>query len=79
MAIRLYIKDSPTAIGTITEEQLQTLLDLLEEEDASDRDYYIDEGVLEYLEEEGADQELLAILRPHVRGEDGVEIVWREE
>jgi hypothetical protein len=81
MAIRLYIKDAeqPKAIGTLTEEQLQTLVDLLEEEDDDDRDYYIDKDILEYLAEEGADSALLDLLRPHVAGDDGVEIEWREE
>lgn len=78
MPFRLYIKDSTTALGTLTEDQLQQLVDLLEEESATDRDYFIDRGVLEYLEREGADPTVLGMLRPHV-GDDGLEIVWKEE
>jgi integrase len=77
--IRLYIKDPKKELGTITEEQLQTLLDLLEEEDEEDRDYYVDKDILDYMEEEGADKELIALLRPHVTEDDGVEIEWKEE
>ena len=79
MPITLYIKDADKPIGTLTEEQLQTLIDLLEEEDDEDRDYYIDRDILEYMAEEGADAALLDLLRPHVNGDDGIEIEWREE
>jgi hypothetical protein len=79
MAIRLYIKDTTTALGEITAEQLQELVDLLEEEEADDQDYYIDADTLAYLEEEGADPALLELIRPHVREDDGVEIEWKEE
>ena len=79
MAYRLYVKDSGKVLGTITEAQLQTLVDLLEEEDAEDHDYYIDNDILDYLKEEGADAELLALLRPHVTEEDGIEVEWKEE
>ena len=79
MPIRLYIKDPKKELGTITEEQLQTLLDLLEEEDEEDRDYYVDKDILDYMEEEGADKELIALLRPHVTEDDGVEIEGKEE
>jgi len=78
MPYRLYIKDSGKPLGTITDEQLDTLIDLLEEEDSQDHDYYIDKDVLAFLEEEGADESLLALIRPHVTDEDGVEIEWRE-
>lgn len=79
MPYRLYNKDSGNLIGELTDAQLQTLVDLLEEEDSDDRDYYIDKDILDYLEEEGADKDLLALLRPHVGEDDGVEIEWREE
>jgi len=79
MPYRLYIKDSDKVLGTITEEQLDDLIDLLEEEDSGDNDYYVDADVLAFLEEEGVDEGLLAMIRPHVTADDGVEIAWREE
>jgi len=79
MAYRLYIKDTSTLLGEITAEQRQELIDLLEEEEADDQDYYIDEDTLAYMEEEGADPALLELIRPHVKEEDGVEIEWKEE
>jgi hypothetical protein len=79
MGYGLYIKDSDTRIGLVTEEQLEELVDLLEEEGAEDHDYYIDADVLEFMEQEGADPKLLELLRPHVTDEEGIEIEWREE
>ena len=78
MAHELYIKDSGVKIGTLTDEQLDELVDLLEEEDTEDHDYYIDKDVLAFMEEEGASEELLALLRPHIGEEEGIEIEWRE-
>ena len=79
MSYSLYIKDSKKVLGTITEAQVQTLVDLLEEEDAKDQDYYVDKDILDYLEEEGADKELLALIRPHVTEDDGIEIEWKAD
>lgn len=87
MAIQLYLKETSTpgaagkAIGPITEEQLATLVELLEEENEGDRDYYIDRDILEFLQEEGADAALIDMLKPHVpeaEGE-GIEVEWRKE
>ncbi len=72
-------KDTGALIGSITAEQLQDLIDLLVEESATDRDYYIDQTTLEYLADEGADAELLKMLRAVVPEEgEGIEIEWRE-
>ena len=79
MAYGLYVKDTDKKIGVLSEEQLEELIDLLEEEDSEDRDYYIDADVLEFMEQEGASAELLNMLRPHITDEEGVEIEWREE
>jgi hypothetical protein len=79
MAYALYIKDSGELLGAISTEQLDKLVDLLEEEDSEEHDYYIDRDVLTFLEEEGADEELLALLRSHVSDDEGVEVEWREE
>jgi hypothetical protein len=81
MAYRLYNKDTGNLIGELSTEQLQELIDLLEEESDDDRDYYVDQDILAFMEEEGADKALLELIRPHIgAGEDaGIEIEWREE
>lgn len=78
--ITLHNKDTGALIGKLSDKQLQDLIDLLVEESAEDQDYYIDSTTLDYLAEHGADEALLAMLRPHVpEGEEGIEIEWREE
>jgi hypothetical protein len=77
---RLYNKDSGALIGTITAEQLRDLIDLLTEESATDRDYYIDHDTLDYLEENQVDPELLRLLRTCVPAEgEGIDVEWRDE
>jgi hypothetical protein len=79
MPYGLYVKGTDTRLGEISDAQRQTLIDLLEEEDADDRDYYVDQAVLDYMAEQGADPALLALLRPHVGPDAGIEVEWREE
>jgi hypothetical protein len=79
MAIRLYNKDTSKLIGEITPAQLQTLTDLLEEESDDDQDYYVDRDTLDVLAEEGADEALLAMIRPHVGEDEGIEIEWKRD
>ncbi len=78
MAYALYVKDTNTRIGTITEEQVQTLIDLFEEEDTSDQDYFINADTLEFMKDKSADEQLIALIEPHI-GDDGAEFEWREE
>lgn len=94
MPIALYMKSTGKLVSRISQEQLNDLVNLLEEETKDDRDYYIDDTVIAYLEEKGADRDLIATLRRALgarggqdevfatgstRPEEGVEIVWREE
>jgi hypothetical protein len=47
MIIRLYDNASGAELGTLTEEQLQFLIDNLEEETSDDQDYYLNPNTLE--------------------------------
>ena len=74
--IQLYEKETGVFVGTITEAQLQFLIDQLEEESADDTDYYIDQATLDLFEEVGAEADLLALLRQALGPREGIEIVW---
>ncbi len=80
MARRIELCELETgrSLGEITEAQLQQLVDLLEEESAADRDYWIDEPTLEMLAERGVDQELIERLRHALTGREGFDVAWRE-
>jgi len=74
--IRLHDAERNTLIGTITEDQLQFLVDELEEESAEDRDYYLSADTIDMLEEDGADSQLVSILRAALAGREGLDVRW---
>ena len=55
--IQLRDKESGTLIGSISESQLQFLIDQLEEESETDQDYFINPPTLDMFEKRGADAE----------------------
>jgi hypothetical protein len=77
--IRLYDNDSGVEIGTLTDDQLQFLIDQLEEESTTDQDYYIEQATLDMFEGAGIDDGLLQILRGALGDRDGMEIRWQKE
>lgn len=77
--IKIYDKETGSTLGTITEDQLQFLIDQLEEEDSEDRDYYVTKDTLDMLEQKGIDTELLKFLRNALGNRESVEILWEEE
>ena len=74
--IELREKSTGNVIGIITEEQLRTLTDEMEEESATDRDYYVSRDTLEMFEEDGIDPSLVAMLRQALGGRQDIEIEW---
>jgi hypothetical protein len=74
--IHLREKDTNIPLGSITEEQLQFLIDQLEEEWPEDHDYSITPLLIEAFEAGGADPELLSLLKDALGDADEVIIVW---
>lgn len=66
-------------LGTITEQQLQFLIDSMEEESTTDQDYYLDSATLDYLEARGADQSLILFLRGVLGSHDGITVRWERD
>jgi processive 1,2-diacylglycerol beta-glucosyltransferase len=77
--IKIYDKETGSTLGTITEDQLQFLIDQLEEEDTEDRDYYLTKDTLDMLEQKGIGTELLQFLRKAMGNRESMEILWEEE
>lgn len=80
-AIQLYKEHPDTSereiVGTISEKQLDFLIDNLEEEFEEDEEYFLNADTIDYLKEQGADDELVALLEKALSGsEDGVEICY---
>jgi hypothetical protein len=76
--ISLSMKDGDAFLGEISEADLQLLIDLLEEEDESDTDYYVTLATVEFLEQRGASAGLIQILREAVGSSEGAEVVWKK-
>ena len=77
MPIRLYDNDTGAELGTISDSELQFLIDQLEEESLEDQDYYLNPRTLELLEKRGADSNLMTLLRDAMGEREGVEIRWQ--
>ena len=74
--ITISLKTSGSLVGTISDAELQLLMDQFEEESSTDRDYYVDEQTVQMLEQNGASPALAALLRKAIGNSDGVDIVW---
>ncbi|MEM8529945.1 MAG: galactosyldiacylglycerol synthase [Chloroflexota bacterium] len=74
--IMLYDAETGVTAGTLTESQLQFLVDQLEKESLEDRDYYINKATLKMFQKQGADSDLLAKLRHLIGNRDEMEIRW---
>ena len=74
--ISVFDNDTGKEIGEITQDQLQFLIDMLEEESLEDQDYYLNRATIEMLEREGGDPGLIKMLRAALGDMDGVEIRW---
>jgi hypothetical protein len=72
-------KESNLRVGTISEAQLQYLIDHLEEESLTDQDYYINVETLEMFEKSGIDQDLLQLLKHAMGSRQEMELEWSRE
>ncbi len=77
--INVFDQSTGQQIGTLTEQQLQFLIDQLEEESEEDRDYAITRMTVDFLAEQGADPDLLVLLRRALSDKDEVTIRWSSE
>ena len=74
--IQLRDKENGQSIGSISEEDLQFLINQLEEESLDDKDYYLHRVTLEALKEKGASQALMDVLVKALGDRDDMEFEW---
>ena len=74
--IDLYNVSTNQLIGSITEADLQVLIDALEEESEEDQDYYIDPATIDVIADGRATTHLVGLLRSALGSSDGVDIRW---
>jgi len=75
--IDIYDDATNQLVGSITEADLQVLVDALEEESLDDRDYYIDAATIDIVADGKASNHLVTLLRAALGPKDGVDIRWQ--
>jgi len=75
--IDLYDIATNQLIGSITEADLQVLVDALEEESLDDHDYYISAATIDVIADGRATEHLVKVLRTALGSKDGVDIRWQ--
>lgn len=74
--IDLRNRDTGEAVGSITEEQLQFMVDQLEEDADNDRNYWLNRETLDMFAANGADADLIALLGAAMGDGDEIEVEW---
>jgi hypothetical protein len=74
--IDLYNQATDECIGSITEADLQVLIDALEEESTKDRDYFIDVATIDVIADGRATEHLVHLLRTAVGSSNGIDMRW---
>ena len=74
--IQLRDKETGRILGSITEDQLQFLVDQLEEESDADTDYFLNTATLDMFAENAIDPVLLTLLREALGDRQEMEIEW---
>jgi hypothetical protein len=74
--VSIYNKNTGDFLGLISDDQLQFLVNQLEEEGIDDQDYAITPMLLAFFEGQGADPDLLALLRKGLGEQEEINIRW---
>ena len=74
--VTLRDKDTGKLLGTVTDEDFEFLVNDLEEESTEDMDYFVDSDTIDMLEEDGAPESLVVLLRNALGDKDGLDIEW---
>ncbi|MBI3919164.1 MAG: galactosyldiacylglycerol synthase [Betaproteobacteria bacterium] len=77
--IRLFNKETGAVLGSVSEGDLQLLVDQLEEEDSADTDYYVCADAIDLLESNGAGADLLNLLRRALGDAEGIDVSWKRD
>ena len=77
--VKIYNKQTNEFLGRISDEQFRFLQDQLEEESLADSDYYLTRETLDSFESQGADENLVLLLRTAMKPGPALEIRWENE
>lgn len=74
---KLIDAESGLTLAEISDDQLDFMVEQLEEEDREDQDYFLDLDVIDLMEENGADEGLILLLRRALGSNEGIDIRWQ--
>ena len=72
----VYNKKTGALLGAVSDEDVQCLIDVLEEEDSKDVDYFVNLDTVDILEDNGASATLVQMLRTAIGATEGIDIRW---
>ncbi len=75
---KLYDKKTNKLLGELSESDVECLVDVLEEEDSKDVDYFIDYATVDILEDNGASPQLVGLLRAAIGATEGIDVRWEK-
>ncbi len=73
----LYLKDSNQLLTEISDADLSHMVNVMEEESSTDRDYFIDLNTVDLLKNAGASEQVTSALESAIAGSEGIDVVWR--
>jgi hypothetical protein len=73
----LYLKDSQQHLADLADADLAAMLEAMEEESSTDRDYFIDLDTVYLLRAVGLAEPVAAALEKAIGESDGIDVVWR--
>jgi len=73
----LYLKDSQQFLADISDADLTAMMEALEEESSTDRDYFIDLDTVYLLRATGVSDPLTSLLETTIGESDGIDVLWR--
>ena len=71
---KLFNAESGAFLGTVSDDDVQMMIDQLEEEDSADDDYYIDADTVDLLDEADGSPSLVELLRAAVGRLGGIDV-----
>jgi hypothetical protein len=75
---KIYDKKTNALLGEVSKSDVECLVDVLEEEDSKDVDYFVDDATVDILEDNGASPALVGMLRAAIGTSEGVDIRWEK-
>ena len=76
--VKLYDKKRGQYLGRISEEELQFLIDSLEEESVTDRDYYLNRATLALLKKKGMSEGSVKLIQSAVGENNEIEMRYEK-